>query len=86
MKPIRLTNAKMGTLKIIGYAEKNDPHLLRLCQMGLIRGAKLELLKRGSSGSPYLISFNQTVLCLDEVLARQFFVESPKDPSIQDCL
>lgn len=55
---------------------EEDCHVLRLCELGLIPGVSVELLKTGANGSPFLLRFNETDLCVDADLVKNFWVES----------
>lgn len=71
----RLSRAGIGaTWVLLKIENPQDPHVIRLCEMGLVQGARLEVLRMGTSGAPFLIRANDIDLCVEEELTDHFLL------------
>ena len=76
MQQHRLSEAKYGALLRLTKVDRpNNAHVLRLCELGLVPGALLEIARDTTLAMPLLILVNGTQLCIERSLAANFWVE-----------
>jgi len=77
MQKLRLSDAKPGSsLKIVSVQEPDNAHVLRLCELGFVPGARLSVQRNQHDKSPLIVDINDVRMCLEMSLAQYFWVES----------
>jgi Fe2+ transport system protein FeoA len=72
----KLSEAKSGVLlRLASVDELQNAHVLRLCELGFVPGAGLEITRDTPSTMPVLVEINGALLCVERNLAEHFWVE-----------
>lgn len=72
--PISLDKMQAGQIATVLSVAENSPSLLRLAEMGITVGTKIQLTRRAPWGDPVEVSVRGTQVCLRERDAAQISV------------
>jgi Fe2+ transport system protein FeoA len=79
---IRMSYLPTGAMAALSFVDdETNCHVLRLCELGFVPGAYIQVLRKGTKGSPFLLRCNEIDLCLDAELAEKFWVEQTQEGS-----
>lgn len=72
---MKLSEAGRGSFRLLRADLQENRHALRLCELGLVPGAAVTLVRESRRGNPLVVQIDTLVLCVEESLAHLFFVE-----------
>gem|GEM_PF-6863373 len=77
MQQTRLSDVKSSpNLRIVRVEEQMNQHIVRLCELGFVPGARLAILRQTKPSAPMIVTINNAQICVERSLAQCFWVES----------
>lgn len=73
--PLTLCEVETGYWQVIEIKAKDNPHVMRLRELGLVEGVTLELLRQSRRESPLVARLGAFDFCFEKGLAEHLIVQ-----------